>query len=208
MRGGKHGREVELKLRIPRREDFLSLRDDPRWGTRREPERQVNHYFDTPDGRLVRSRVLLRVREEGGRCVLTLKCGSEVRPGLFDSLEIEEEIESAALEAALRRPATLLDLPLNAIDELKRHHGRPSLIALIAAGRLENERVKRETGDVVLDVDRIIFPDGSEAYELEIETDDPPHAEAWILATLAPCGIILEPQRLTKLEQLLQWRGA
>jgi uncharacterized protein YjbK len=63
----KHGREKELKFHIASREDFRRLRDDPAWGTKSEPERQVNHYFDSSDRRLVRSRVLLRLREEGSQ---------------------------------------------------------------------------------------------------------------------------------------------
>jgi len=202
----KHGREKELKFLIASREDFRRLRDDPAWGTRSEPERQVNHYFDSSDRRLVRARVLLRLREEGIRVVLTLKCGTEVRPGFFDSLEIEEEVDPGVLARALEEPESLVDLPLAAIAELQRRFGRPPLVV---AGTLVNERVRRETGvgpsNLVLEVDRLLFPDGSEAYELEIETSDPPRAEAWVHDTIIAAGVRLEPQRMTKMERFLEW---
>ncbi len=202
----KHEREKELKFRIASPEDFRRLRDDPAWGTRSEPERQVNHYFDSSDRRLVRSRILLRLREEGNRVLLTLKCGTEVRPGFFDSLEIEEEVAPGVLSRALETPGSLTDLPFAAIAELERRAGR---LSLVVAGTLVNERVRRETGvgpsRLVLEVDRLLFPDGSEAHELEIETGDPPRAEAWVRDTIIAAGVRLEPQRMTKMERFLEW---
>ena len=194
-------RECELKFHIEERPDFLDLRDSERWGTRSVPERQVNHYFDTEDLLLAKQRILLRIREAEG-CVLTLKCGREVSPGNFDSLEIESEVSPGLLAAAREHPPMLLDLDLPGIDELKRRVGH---VALRTAGTLENERVRREIGGWTLEVDRLSFPDGTETYELEIETVDVDGARAWIDRELRSRGMRLEPQRRTKFERLLDW---
>ncbi len=198
-------RERELKLEIQRREDYLELRDGAAWGTRAAPERQINHYFDTPDDALLKSRTLLRIREESSKCLLTLKCGAEVRPGFFDSLELESEVSPAALAEALDRPEAMLDWPHEALLELKRRFGRPRLRV---SGRLENERVRREVAGERLDVDCLRFPDGSEAYELEIETQDLDRTQTWLTAALRSKGIHLEPQRQTKMERYRRWRQA
>jgi len=198
-------REQELKYRLPRRADFLELRDGARWGPRSEPELQVNHYFDTAESRLLRSRILLRIREVKGTFVLTIKFGREVRPGYFDSLELEAEIERGLALAAASEPDALLRSPLEPIAELLRRTGP---LQLISVGRLTNERVRREAAGHVLEVDRMQFPDGSESHELEIETEDAAGAAEWIQGEAARAGLLLEPMSLTKLEQLLAWRRA
>ncbi|HVR74116.1 MAG TPA: CYTH domain-containing protein [Planctomycetota bacterium] len=208
------GRERELKFRIPGREDWLSLREDPGRGEKGTVRRQVNHYFDAPDGRLIRARAMLRLRRETDtdaaterpRAILTFKQGAEERPGLFDSREVEEEIGDAAAADLLERPESMLGLETRPVAELVRRFGRLPLVLL---GSLENERVERRSGAFVLEVDRLVFPDGTEAYELEIEVES---IEAERLAHAAVArlreeGLVLEPERLTKLERLLDWRS-
>jgi uncharacterized protein YjbK len=213
-------RERELKYRIPARADFLHLRDAPEWGARQAPKRQVNHYFDTPDLALARAHVLLRVREESrppanaapedsGRQTayrLTVKCAEEARPGYFDSLELEAELSEAVFQQALADPASLLDLPLAPLAEIRRRFGKPALAVI---GRLENERVERSAIPgapfAAFEVDRLGFGDGGEEYELEVEVDEgvAPEAESWIEAHVRGRGIRLEPEPKTKLERLL-----
>jgi uncharacterized protein YjbK len=165
---------------------------------------QINYYFDTSDLKLTRSRTLLRIRK-AGECVLTLKCGKEVRPGFFDALELESRIPSASLAALVEEPQAILELAFPAIDELKRRFGKLEISLL---GTLHNERVQRTIDGLVLEVDRVAFPDGSELYELEIETDEISRAEAWVERRLLSRGLCLRPQRFTKLEELLSWRRA
>ena len=150
-------RECEVKFRIASRGDYLELRDSARWGTRGPAIRQVNHYFDTSDLDLARRRMLLRIRE-AETCVLTLKCGEEVSPGNFDSLEIEAPVTRELLERALAHPPSLLDEDLPAVRELSRRLGRPGLVL---AGTLVNERVRRDVAGWTLELDRLTFPDGS-----------------------------------------------
>lgn len=54
-----------------------------------EPERQQNRYFDTADRRLGQARYGLRVREVGGRSLVTLKGPAEVSAGLHRRAEYE-----------------------------------------------------------------------------------------------------------------------
>jgi len=210
------GRERELKYSIPRVEDWRAIRDAPDWGERGSPEVHRNFYFDTEGRDLVRNGSLLRIRVSGAACVLTLKHGREVTPGYFDSAELEAQVAPEALESAVALPASLLDLDMEPIRELLRLHGRPALVFL---GTLENERVRRRVeaggaGELVLEVDRMRFPDGSEAHELEIEVgaDQADPAAEWILDKARRRGIRLEPERATKLERFLAWldrsRGA
>ena len=122
-------------------------------------------------------------------------------PGFYDSLELEEALEDETFRAISSDPGSLLDLPVKAMEELRLRFGRPPLERI---GLLANERVRREVDGWTLDVDRILFPDGSESYELEIETDRAELARRWVDAEIRGRGLRLEPQRLTKLEQLLE----
>lgn len=194
-------RECELKLCVESREGYLDLREADRWGSRGTPVRQVNYYFDTEDLSLGSQRMMLRVRD-AGRCILTLKCGREASPGNFDSAEFEVEIPRQRLEAALERPDSLLDPELSPVAELLARVGR---LDLRLAGRLVNERVCREVDGWKLEVDRLTFPDGSESYELELETEDVDRARAWLEEELDARGIAHRPQRFTKFERLLEW---
>lgn len=197
-------RECELKFRILSVADFLELRDGPRWGARRSPQEQVNHYLDTRDLLLARRRILLRIREEGS-WRLTLKVGREVSPGNFDSLEIEHELSERDASRCLERPESLLDLELQAIRELRGRVGCPPLVRI---GTLRNERVRRDVDGWVLEVDRMRLPDSSELHELEMETEAVEAARAWVRREIEGRGIRLEPLRKTKLERLLDWYAA
>lgn len=130
-----------------------------------------------------------------------MKLGAELRPGCFDSVELEQEVSAETLASVLERPPALLDLPGAAMDEVRRLFGRPPLVRV---GVLENERVRRGGPGRPFEIDRIAFPDGSEAYELEVETEDLPGAEAWVRERVLGAGISLSPQRWTKMERLLK----
>ncbi|MGQ9590013.1 MAG: NYN domain-containing protein [Planctomycetota bacterium] len=196
--------EREVKFAIPSREDFLRLRDSPEWGAPGRTVRQFNYYFDTGDRLLGQNRILLRIREDAGpsgrRCTVTWKCGRETAPGVFESEEIEEEIPAAALDAARRDPGKLWEISPRVAAALSERIGRRPLGL---AGSLENERTRREVGGWILELDRTSFPDGSENYELEIETDRPLEAKAWAEREVEGKGIRLAPERRTKYERLL-----
>lgn len=195
-------RERELRFRFRSEEAFLKSRACPALGKRLSADILENHYFDTADGTLVRRRMMLRIRR-AGHCTLGLKIGAEPRPGLFDSVELEERISPETARRILEAPEAiyLLDAaPVRALRE------RFEPLPLEALGCLRTERITKDSDGKRLEFDRLIFPDHSEAFELEIETDDPEGVERWLRGVLDGLGIDVEPQRRTKLEQFVAWK--
>jgi uncharacterized protein YjbK len=170
---------------------------------------QTNHYFDTPDRRFLAARVMLRIREST-TALLTLKCGREVRPGLFDSLELESVLEPGELEAILAAPGRIQGLRVPAIDELKRRFGA---LDIVRVGVLRNVRTRLQgPRGLVFELDRLAFPDESEGYELEVEiaapapgdeTEPGREVEEIVRRELALLGVQAAPERKTKLERLV-----
>lgn len=96
-------REIELKLRIPpealsRLMKHRLLRRHGKGGA--APKRLISTYFDTPDFRLMREQVALRVRKVGQRHIQTIKCAPTVENGVNARSEWEREV--AAEKPALK----------------------------------------------------------------------------------------------------------
>jgi len=88
-------REVELKLRIPpdALPRLLNHRLLRRLGKSAPVQkRMVSTYFDTPDFRLMRERVALRVRKIGQRHIQTVKCAPTPDHGFNSRQEWEREV--------------------------------------------------------------------------------------------------------------------
>jgi triphosphatase len=88
-------REVELKLRIPpdalpRLMNHRLLRRLGKDGP--VQKRMVSTYFDTPDFRLMREQVALRVRKIGQRHIQTVKCPATIENGINSRNEWEREV--------------------------------------------------------------------------------------------------------------------
>lgn len=87
--------EVELKLLI-NPADIPKLRRHPLLKSHAAERARSQHllsiYFDTPDLSLRQQRVALRVRRVGTRWIQTVKGGGEVRAGLHQRGEWEEEV--------------------------------------------------------------------------------------------------------------------
>ncbi|MBN1443184.1 MAG: CYTH domain-containing protein [Planctomycetes bacterium] len=199
-------RERELKLELEGREAFERLIAAASVGASEGTAVHEDHYFDSSDLRLLRGGAVLRIRRSS-RTVLTFKQGSESEGerGYFDAIEVEDAIADEVLDRVIERPALLLEGGWNAAREALRRFG-PS-IELRRLGVIRTERARR-AGEHVLEIDRVIFPDGSERYELEIETEDPASARRWIDARLAEIGARARPQRKIKLELLVEWLDA
>src|SRR4051812_39620463 len=95
MAGSGDAHEVELKLRIPR--DSLSRlmhhRLLRRFGEGKPVERHlVSTYFDTPDFRLMRAQVALRVRKVGKRRIQTVKWAPQAAEGFHSRREWEQDV--------------------------------------------------------------------------------------------------------------------
>jgi triphosphatase len=104
-----HDLETELKFHVS--SDVLAaLREHPALAGSGRAEHLMSVYFDTPDSRLRRAGVSLRVREQDGTFVQTLK--SIGGQGLFDRAETQAQIETARPELA-RLKGTRAALVLN-----------------------------------------------------------------------------------------------
>ena len=104
-----HDLETELKFHVSS-EALAALRKHPALAGSARAEHLVSVYFDTPDSRLLRAGVSLRVRERDGTFGQTLK--SIAGQGLFDRAETEAQIETARPELA-RLKGTRAALVLN-----------------------------------------------------------------------------------------------
>jgi triphosphatase len=93
----RHDLETELKFHVSS-EALAALRKHPALAGSRRAENLLSVYFDTPDSRLRQAGVSLRVREQDGTFVQTLK--SIGGQGLFDRAETEAQIETARPELA------------------------------------------------------------------------------------------------------------
>jgi inorganic triphosphatase YgiF len=89
-------REIELKLEMDR-DDLPALKEHGLLAGRAcDEKRQTSIYFDTPDGRLRKAGMTLRVRESEGRYVQTVKSDGLAAGGLFDRGEWEKDVEGNA----------------------------------------------------------------------------------------------------------------
>ncbi len=92
-------REVELKLDCAT-SDLAALAEHPLLRTEgAQPEVLATHYYDTPGRDLRAAGLTLRIREQGGRFVQTVKAGGG-GVGLFDRAEWESEIDGVVPDPA------------------------------------------------------------------------------------------------------------
>ena len=82
-------REIELKLGLPP-EAGAKVCAHPLLQGVAPGQRLVSTYYDTPDLRLHRNGIALRVREVDGSLVQTVKCAGAVAGGLSDRPEWEQ----------------------------------------------------------------------------------------------------------------------
>jgi uncharacterized protein YjbK len=183
---GAPNTEVELKLRV---DDLAALvRIAQAAGAPPAPTAvQTNAFFDTADERLGAARLILRLREErtpqGTRFILTAK-GPSNRSGALSKVQ-EEEVDVDAAEAR-----AILDGKADPLTPLERDAvgARRTLVngmraaagggALVFAGAFTNERTRIRTDlptptghtlDVVLELDRVLFPGDQVHHEVEME---------------------------------------
>ena len=194
-------REQELKLSFASEGDFERALNAVELGERKSADRLTNWYFDTVDGELRQQRIMLRLRS-ASQFILGIKVGREVSPGYFDSLEIEETIPADVAREILTQPSRIRTVDGEVAHELER---RCPDAVLVTVGELITERTRKMHNDVLIEFDRIVFPDTTEAYELEIETTQVAVVERWIRRGLRELGIQVGPQRRTKMERLVAW---
>ncbi|MCA9779454.1 MAG: CYTH domain-containing protein [Candidatus Eremiobacteraeota bacterium] len=123
--------------------------------------RFINRYF-TVEGGTERRDWVLRLRVEGSRRELTLKIGREVSPGVFDSVEHNQLVDSEDPEQWLQT------------DPLKVLREEVSIAPILVQGESRNlRRLYSPPVKVgrVWELDRCELPNGHEFCELEIEVE-------------------------------------
>jgi adenylate cyclase, class 2 len=92
-------KEIEIKLRVLDRTAVVHQIADLGWQVRRGRELERNWVYDEPDGTLRTTGRLLRVRDAGGVCLLTLKLPSDEG----GPHKVKEELEIVASECGTSR---------------------------------------------------------------------------------------------------------
>lgn len=111
--------ETELKLSVTE----SNLEAAHHWlmgqgaGSAGPPLSLRNRYFDTPDGRLNRERVALRLRETGDQVIQTLKTGGHMQSGAMQREEWEWTLSEPVLDLACLEQTPLAGHP--ALDDLR-----------------------------------------------------------------------------------------
>jgi uncharacterized protein YjbK len=190
-------REREVKLRIPDPADFARLR--AALPPIRE-SRQRNHYFDAPGLPLSQAGVLVRVREQEGAVLLTVKRGLTRAPGRIESEEWEVALPGEVWATVRAGRARLGDAvrfePLDAVA---------AGLAIGIVGSTENVRsVRRGPGGEVYELDETTFPWGEVRYEVEIESEDSAAALDGARRLLDGLGVRYDTAVETKHERLLR----
>lgn len=214
--------EREFKIRLPRAELRCALEERfAGWPAARVL--QVNHFFDTPGGALRAARLALRLREEDGRFAVALKGPEHPGPaGLAVRAELEREVDAATARAVLvgeRSPLELLDAPASVL--LGEARARAAGAALVRVGGFENERLRLGPRpfppgpggpgpgpELIVELDRTRFPDGSVEHELELELPEGADAAAVerdLRALCAELGVPFEaaPSKAARCFQIL-----
>lgn len=181
-------REIEFKLLLEDRSALEALaRAAERRGARRSgPVVQENHFFDTPDARLRAQRIVVRLREEEARFVLSIKGGGEeVAEGApHDRPEAEAPLEDGLAHELLGRrvlPLEVLEAALGpraprAVREVCEAAGGRELEHV---GAFRNHRLRvgplglpsGGPAALVLELDRTELPGGRVDHEVELEVE-------------------------------------
>jgi len=193
-------KEVELKYGLQDRSEYERLCTS--LGSPERELEQVNHYFQSADGKIPGPSGVIRIRTEGDKAVFTIKLGGRLDKGLAIAREFEE---------AWPGPCDKLPPPA---DELWRvGHAGMNLLAqshghgfpLVCLGRMANRRrFYRIENDLILEIDASRYPDMWEDYEVELETESPDRDRKRLLNLLDFSGVKYFPQKETKYQRFLR----
>jgi uncharacterized protein YjbK len=202
--------EKELKYRLTREEHARLLRSLRRRGIARA--HSLTTYLDTPDQRLRRLGIGLRVREADSRkAFLTLKRRAQAIRGAPRAYRVREEYECSlppALARDLARGKTALSgVKLEPVRVLRRLVPDAVVARIAPMGTMKMSRVKAALAPgFVAELDRFsVF--GRKFYELEMETEDAATADRLIREQLKRLRIPYRPASLSKLGRFLAELG-
>jgi uncharacterized protein YjbK len=184
----KKGSEKELKLVLSESEYNLlisHLKENAKAG---QVLKQRNTYFDTRDMDLLRRGDMLRLRDENGSRILTLKQRASCDDGYFVCNEKEEKLKDGADWKSIC-------VQWGVTAELK------------SVGAIENLRQCYHWRSYLLEIDRTIFPGGKVDHELECETLEPEQLKRVLKELFANLQIPYSPQDKTKFRRFLEAVG-
>ena len=167
-----------------------------------EEVNQLNIYWDMPDETLTRAGILLRLRLEGERALLTTKRGlRKSADGLFEAPEDEAVIDRIEAEAIRQGRERLETLQCPVLIRLQSELG--PLEGLQSWGSMENRRRRYQLPEgFVAEVDRTCFMAQHLEFEVEVESSEPARARSTIVFYLTRQSILFRPQTRTKSERL------
>jgi uncharacterized protein YjbK len=161
--------EIEIKLDLQNEDNYKRLLN--RLGPPVRRKSQMNHFFDTADRGLLKSKWALRLRQEDDNCTMALK-GSEEgnRDGLAIRKEYETSFECRALEKALKDGLELSDCP-EMVESQLRSLKITGILGLILTFHNERISLKYADRDISgqIELDKTRFSDDSVEFELEME---------------------------------------
>jgi uncharacterized protein YjbK len=195
-------RETELKYRLEGRAEYEKLCRE--LGDPEDAWEQINHYFQSADGKIPGEDGVIRIRQEKGRAVLTVKLGA-LANGLARAREYEQPWSGPWHQMPPRSKA-LWESRHEGLEVLERRFG--GRFPLVWAGRMVNLRkLYRSVRGLCMEVDASRYPDGQEDYEVEVETESPERDRALLEALLRDLGIGFVPQTATKYQRFLRHPG-
>lgn len=227
--------ERELKLLLPDADAFRRVEGAAAFGP---VVRQENHFFDRADGALRRAKIGVRLREEAGARLLTIKGDAldSGRGALTRRIELERPIAAGDFERALAEGLDLapwldaieresppaerapeLHAWLRRIDLLCRGHRLARRAGFTNRRRIAPLALRDPLGlfSVELTLDETLFPGGRIDYELEVElapdAEAPERVETALRAWLAAQGVAAPASassKLARLEEQLARLGA
>lgn len=150
--------EIEFK-NLLNEEEYSTLYDTFFKSVQGQP--LVNYYIDTPDLELRRNTLLLRVRLDDGKQIMTLKA-----PTVKGVLEFHAEVDFD-LDSTKHIEGT--EIPEIIANELERRHIGTNDLHIY--GRLATERREMEYKDGLLVLDKCSYL-GTTDYEVEYEVSD------------------------------------
>ncbi|WP_047150707.1 CYTH domain-containing protein [Aneurinibacillus tyrosinisolvens] len=151
------------------------------------PLEQTNYYFDTPDFRLGKSGIMLRIRKENADWILCQKIKENVTSTFLSSIEMEQPVTEEIFEACKQQAGEMIPLLPEKGQQAVTNLISPSELGF--RGSLSNKRYPiKLIDDYVFELDHTLFPDGNEQYELEIEGIKNEDEVETILRTLTQLG--------------------
>jgi len=164
--------EIEIKLDLQNLTNYKNLLQY--FDNRGETSRLQNYFFDDKSFSLGSKGLVLRIRIKGDKAVMTLKGRKKKSPvELAIRREIEEEIPIESAILAIKEGFSRDKIPARIRDEIEK-----GINLKVAEKFLFFETSRTEipwsSGELnlILEIDRTYYPDGTEDYELEIELAD------------------------------------